>query len=88
MADLEAHFETEHSDRFAKIPKKDSLEVEEISMVGKSYKAMKTRKGSEASGRNKEDKRRVEKLRKCLIRTCRHCLPGVGVMASAVIRRI
>ena len=63
MADLEAHFETEHSDRFAKIPKKDSLEVEEISLVGKSYKAMKTTRGSEASGRNKEDKRRVGKLR-------------------------
>ena len=69
MADLEAHFETEHSDRFAKIPKKDSLEVEEISLVGKSYKAMKTTRGSEASGRNKEDKRRVGKLRRfpCIV---------------------
>ena len=33
MADLEAHFETEHSDRFAKIPKYQDTQIALYCMV-------------------------------------------------------
>jgi len=85
MGDLQAHFESEHSDCFPKIPcsrKEDSFDVEEMGVVEKNYGAL--GKSFEDLGKSKKKKPAGKLLEKFPCIVCKKKFSVRNVMKNHV----